>query len=103
MRLPGSLAQGLLVRYQTQAVLRRKTSGDPLRLVGVTLDNTFFGRESSDATEPLVLKKGLVALAPLTPVVAEGPAEAATIAMDDARDSWTGLERPESGDLPPTP
>jgi hypothetical protein len=85
---------GGLVRFQAQAVLRRTTPSDPLLLVGVTLDGTFFPRALRDASTLFVLTKGLVALAPLTAVDAAGPAEAAAIAMADARETWNGPNSP---------
>jgi hypothetical protein len=83
-----------VVRYQTQAVLRRTSPHDPLLLVGVTLDATFFPKVPRDARGRFALTKGLVALAPLTAVEAAGPTEAATIAMADARETWHGPNSP---------
>ena len=77
---------------QTQAVLRRTSSADPLLLVGITLDETFYPRTAADATETLVLTKGLVALAPLSAVDAADTPKAAVIANADAGVAWHGLE-----------
>ena len=82
-----------MVRFQTQAVLRRATQEDPLRLVGITLDSTFYPQPADEGTGPLVLTKGLVALAPLTAVDALHAADAAVIANVDAREAWQGLEK----------
>ena len=79
------------VRFQAQAVLRRVTQSTPLRLIGVTLDNTFYPQAAAEATGPLVLRKGLVALAPLTAVDAFHAADAAAIANVEAREAWKGL------------
>jgi hypothetical protein len=83
-----------MVRYQSQAVLRRTTPQDPLLLVGVTLDATFFPKAPSDGKGRFALTKGLVALAPLTAIDALNPADAATIAMADARATWSGPNSP---------
>lgn len=84
-----------MVRYQTQAVLRRTSRTTPLKVVGVTLDSTFFPGSAEDATGPLTLDKGLVALAPLSAVDARGAAEAATSANLDAMETWSGVQGPE--------
>jgi hypothetical protein len=83
-----------MARYQSQAVLRRESPQDPLLLVGVTLDATFFPKAPRDARGRFVLTKGLVALAPLTPVDASNPADAADLAMADARSTWNGSNSP---------
>ena len=83
-----------MVRYQTQAVLRRTSSATPLVLVGVTLDNTFFPGSAADAVGELILTKGLVALAPLTAVEAPDAVQAAVIANLDARDAWNAVNGP---------
>lgn len=67
---------------------------DPLRLVGVTLNRTFFARSLGDATGTLLLTKGLVALAPLSPVDAVDSSEAAAVAMADAGMAWSGAHSP---------
>ena len=79
-------------RYQAQAVLRRTSALTPLRLVGVTLASVFFPRTPADGAGPLLLTKGMVALAPLTAIDAEDPASAAIIARDDAQAAWRGLD-----------
>ncbi len=86
--------------YHTQAVLRRASTTTPLRLAGVTLDRTFFPRDSGEATGPLTLARGLVALAPLAPVEARNAVSAAVIANLDARDAWAGLDGPGSAAEP---
>ena len=83
-----------MVRYQSQAVLRRMSPQDPLLLVGVTLDATFFPKLPRDARGRFALTKGLVALAPLSAVEAPDAAAAATIAMADARATWNGPNSP---------
>lgn len=85
-----------MARFQTQAVLRRTSRKTPMTLVGITLDNTFYPRSPADATGPLTLTKGLVALAPLTVVDADHAVDAAEIAQVDARDAWAGLDGPAS-------
>ena len=77
--------------YQTQAVLRRSSATTLLMLVGVTLDSTFYPGTPADATGPLRLTKGLVALAPLTAVDAQHADAAAVIANREAREAWAGL------------
>jgi hypothetical protein len=83
-----------MTTYHSQAVLRRASRTTPLRLAGVTLDKTFFPRASGEATGPLTLARGLVALAPLAQVEASDAASAAVIANVDARDAWAGLDAP---------
>ena len=79
-------------RYQAQAVLRRTSTLTPLRLVGVTLASVFFPRTPADGGRPLLLTKGLVALAPLTAIDAKDPGSAAIIASDEAQAAWRGLD-----------
>jgi hypothetical protein len=88
-----------VIRYQAQAVLRRSARHEPLLLVGVTLDSTFFPRTPDDGMAPFVLTKGLVALAPLTAVDATRPEAAAIIAMLDARQTWSGRNSPAASVL----
>lgn len=83
-----------MVRYQTQAVLRRTSPATPLLLVGVTLDNTYYPGNPAEATGELDLTKGLVALAPLTSVEAPDAVHAAAMANLDARAAWKGLDWP---------
>lgn len=87
-----------MTRFQTQAVLRRTSSTTPLVLVGVTLDRTLYPDAPADATGPLHLTKGVVALAPLSAVDAVHPVDAAEIAKIDARASWAGLAGNRSTD-----
>lgn len=79
-----------MARYQTQALLRRTSRTTPLLLVGITLDSTFYPGSPADATGPLLLTKGLVALAPLTAVDAQHADAAAAIANRDAREGGQG-------------
>ena len=60
-------------------------------LVGITLDSTFYPQSAAEASGPLTLIRGLVALAPLAAVEAESPAAAAVTANSDAREAWRGL------------
>jgi hypothetical protein len=83
-----------MARYQSQAVLRRRTLTDPLLLVGVTVDSTFYAQAPQDEPPRLELTKGLVALAPLTAVEAPDAAQAAVISMVDAVRSWNGQNSP---------
>jgi len=82
------------VKLQAQAVLRRVDLEAPLRLVGVLMAGAFHPLTVQDAWGPLHLEVGLVALAPLTPVVAADSTSAAAQAMREAREHWSG---PESG------
>lgn len=83
-----------MVRYQTQAVLRRISPTAPLLLVGITLDGAFYPGTPGDATGQFVMTKGLVALAPLSAVVAPDAVQAAEIAIVDARRMWNGRNSP---------
>lgn len=85
------LRSRLMARYQTQAVLRRASQWTPLVLVGITLDSTFYPQSGAEASGPLTLNRGLVALAPLAAVEARSPAAGAVTANRDARDAWRGL------------
>lgn len=94
-----------MTRFQTQAVLRRRSQTGSLTLVGVTLDKTFYPSDPDAAGqggEPLILTKGLVALAPLSAVDARDATDAAASANADARESWKGLEAGPRIE-PPTP
>ena len=86
-----------MARFQTQAVLRRTSRATPLRLVGITLDSRFYPRSLAEATGPLTLTKGLVALAPLAAVDAFDAEGAAAIANADAHEAWIGLDDPDPG------
>jgi hypothetical protein len=77
------------VKLQAQAVLRRADLATPLRLVGVLMAGAFHPLTAQDAWGPLHLEVGLVALAPLTPVVAADPSEGAVEAMVEARGHWS--------------
>lgn len=90
-----------MVRYHSQAVLRRKSPSEPLLLVGVTLDSTFYPESDVEATGRLILTKGLVALAPLTAVEAEDVGDAAATAIADAQESWKGLGGPTTAKADP--
>lgn len=83
-----------MARYQAQAVLRRTSKRTPLVLVGITLDSTFYPLSAADASGPLILTRGLVALAPLAAVEADSRLAAAGTANRDARDAWRGLGSP---------
>jgi hypothetical protein len=77
------------VKLQAQAVLRRHDTQAPLRLVGVLLAGSFYPVSAQDAWGPLHLEVGLVALAPLTPVVAPDADAAVQQAMQEARADWS--------------
>lgn len=76
------------MKLQAQAVLRRADLATPLRLVGVLMAGAFHPLTAQDAWGPLHLELGLVALAPLTPVVAADPSAGAAEAMVEARGHW---------------
>jgi len=76
------------VKLQAQAVLRRVDLAAPLRLVGVLLGGAFHPLTAQDAWGPLHLEVGLVALAPLTPVVAADPVAGVAEAIEEARAQW---------------
>lgn len=88
------LERRLMTQYQSQAVLRRTTLTDPLLLVGVTVDSTFYAQAQQGEPPRLLLTKGLVALAPLSAVEAPDAAQAAVISMVDAVRSWNGPNSP---------
>jgi hypothetical protein len=77
------------VKLQAQAVLRRVDLAAPLRLVGVLIGATFHPLTAQDALGPLHLEVGLVALAPLTPVVAADLGAGAADAIEEARGQWS--------------
>lgn len=77
------------MKLQAQAVLRRVDLAAPLRLVGVLMAGAFHPLTAQDAWGPLHLEVGLVALAPLTPVVAVDPSTGAAEAMVEARGHWS--------------
>jgi hypothetical protein len=85
------------VRFQAQAVLRRDRPRSPLRLAGVLVDGAFYPGSPKDALGPLNLEVGLVALAPLTPVVTASASRAAEAALDEARGQWTDATAPPEG------
>jgi hypothetical protein len=76
------------VKLQAQAVLRRADLAAPLRLVGILMAGAFHPLTTQDAWGPLHLEIGLVALAPLTPVVAADASAGAAEAMEEARGHW---------------
>ncbi len=82
------------MKLQAQAVLRRADLAAPLRLVGVLMAGAFHPLTAQDAWGPLHLEVGLVALAPLTPVVAADASVGAVEAMVEARGHWSD---PRSG------
>lgn len=77
------------MKLQAQAVLRREDLHAPLRLAGVLLAGSFYPLTPQDAWGPLHLEVGLVALAPLTPVVAIDANAGADRAMREARSQWS--------------
>jgi hypothetical protein len=77
------------VKFQAQAVLRREDLAAPLRLVGVLMAGAFHPLTAQDAWGPLHLEVGLVALAPLTPVIATDALVGAAAAMEEARGHWS--------------
>jgi len=77
------------VKLQAQAVLRRPDQQAPLRLAGVLLAGSFYPLTAQDAWGPLHLEVGLVALAPLTPIIAPDADAAVSQAMAESRDQWT--------------
>ena len=84
------------MKLQAQAVLRRTDLSAPLRLVGVLMAGAFHPLTPQDAWGPLHLEVGLVALAPLTPVIAADASAGAVEAMVEARGKWSG-QRSGSG------
>jgi hypothetical protein len=82
------------MKLQAQAVLRRVDLAAPLRLVGVLMAGAFHPLTAQDAWGPLHLEVGLVALAPLTPVVTADVSAGAAVAMVEARGQWSD---PRSG------
>lgn len=85
------------MRFQAQAVLRRDDRQAPLRLAGVLVAGSFYPGSPQDAWGPLHLEAGLVALAPLTPVVMASASEAAEVALHEARGQWTETSAPSTG------
>ena len=77
------------MKLQAQAVLRREDLAAPPRLVGVLMASAFHPLTAQDAWGPLHLEVGLVALAPLTPVVAADASAGAVEAMVEARGHWS--------------
>jgi len=77
------------VKLQAQAVLRRADLAAPLRLVGVLMAGAFHPLTPQDAWGPLHLEVGMVALAPLTPVVAVDASTGAAEAMVEASGHWS--------------
>ena len=80
------------MKLQAQAVLRRLDQQAPLRLAGVLVAGSFYPLTAQDAWGPLHLEVGMVALAPLTPVVAPDAVTAADQAMQEAVAQWIGAE-----------
>jgi len=77
------------MKLQAQAVLRRFDLRAPLRLAGVLLAGAFYPRSAQDAWGQLHLEVGLIALAPLTPVVAPDADAAVAQAMAEAQALWS--------------
>ncbi|CAN5171073.1 hypothetical protein BH24CHL7_BH24CHL7_07580 [soil metagenome] len=82
------------MKFQAQAVLRRDDMQGPLRLVGVLIAGSFYPDTPQDAWGPLHLEVGLVALAPLTPIVLRDPSAAAARALSEARAEWADGRAP---------
>ena len=76
------------MKLQAQAVLRRDDVAAPPRLVGVLMAGSFHPLTAQDAWGPLHLEAGLVALSPLTTVVATDASDGAADAMVEARSQW---------------
>lgn len=76
------------MKLQAQAVLRRSDLAAPLRLAGVLVAGSFYPLTVQEAWGPLHLEVGLVALAPLTPVVTADAQHGAELAMQQARAQW---------------
>ena len=87
------------MKLQAQAVLRRSDLAAPLRLAGVLVAGSFYPVTAQEAWGPLHLEVGLVALAPLTPVVTSDARHGADLALREARRQWTGPHQPERGEL----
>lgn len=87
------------MKLQAQAVLRRLDQLAPLRLSGVLVAGSFYPLTAQDAWGPLHLEVGLVALAPLTPVVAQDAIGAADQAMAEAVTLWIGPDPDADGHL----
>jgi hypothetical protein len=85
------------VKFQAQAVLRRDDWQAPLRLAGVLVAGSFYPGAPQDAWGPLHLEAGLVALAPLTPVVITTAPEAAVLALAEAGRQWADGNSPVDG------
>lgn len=77
------------MKLQAQAVLRRIDLDAPLSLAGVLVAGSFYPLTVQDAWGPLHLEVGLIALAPLTPVLAVEASDAAEQAMVEARAQWS--------------
>jgi hypothetical protein len=77
------------MKLQAQAVLRRIDVDAPLRLAGVLLAGSFYPLSPQDAWGPLHLEVGLVALAPLTPVISNETSDGVTRAMHEAHETWS--------------
>ena len=76
------------MKFQAQAVLRRSDPVTPLRLAGVLVAGSFYPATAQEAWGPLHLEGGLVALAPLSPLVEDGPERAAATALTEALRDW---------------
>ena len=76
------------MKLQAQAVLRREDVAATPRLVGVLMSGSFHPLTAQEAWGPLHLEVGLVALAPLTTVVASDTREGAAEAMVEACSQW---------------
>ncbi|MCY7419158.1 MAG: hypothetical protein LH650_11805 [Chloroflexi bacterium] len=84
---------------QAQAVLLRSDVQAPLRLAGVLVAGSFYPLTIQEAWGPLHMEVGIVALAPLTPVVAGESTEAARLAMREATAVWADTSALVGADL----
>ena len=90
---------GCRMKLHVQAVLRRSDLAAPLRLAGVLVAGSFYPMTVQEAWGPLNMEVGLVALAPLTPVITDDAAQGAESALREARSQWRGVDPMASGDL----
>ena len=87
------------MKLQAQAVLRRSDPVAPLRLAGVLVAGSFYPLTVQEAWGPLHMEVGLVALAPLTPVITDDAAHGAESALREARGQWAGRDATHGADL----
>ena len=87
------------MKLHAQAVLRRSDLVAPLRLAGVLVAGSFYRLTVQEAWGPLHLEVGLVALAPLSPVISDDAANGAESALREARTHWGGVDPTERSSL----